>query len=270
MKILVPAHYYDTGYAGVVSGLTLSMAGELDGYEAFKAFTTDDKEYLKYTAPIYMSNPYTQNLTQGLVIISDSWMEDDTERVYLENSSTLGGTYTAKNISAVYGDGTNGGTYIYPENAITGVTKCFAIYSSTDTAYRYYRVRLTAAESQRFQIITHGYVYDVPDGYRLMPLDTSYTYRNSVVRANLVGIIYLDGLENNKIKRQHTLQLDYMNSTQKTMLLDIFKLGKGGLPMWFIDDENDKNTWIFAKMVSMTVVEDYVEYYKITINMEEY
>lgn len=270
MKILVPIYYYDAGYSDTVSGLTLTMSDELTGYESYKAFTTDDREYMKYTGNLYMSNAFTTSGIQGLVVVSDEWSEDDTDRIYLESSDTLAGTYTAKTISAVYGDSTSGTSYFYPTTSTTGKTKSFAQYSTADTSYKYYRIRCQHTSSQRFQNITHGYVYDLPDGYRIEDQNFNYTYKNSIVKTNLVGNIYWDGLQNNSIKKSHALTFEYLTSTQKETLLDIFKLGRGGLPVWFIEDETDNNTWMYAGMKTMTVSEPYVDYYKVTINLVEY
>ena len=275
-KILIPMWYYDSGYAGTVSGLSLSMSGQDTGYEVYKAFTSDDREYLKVTSSnIIMTSPYTASGTQGVVMISEDFFTSTSNLLYLYKDDNIGfSSPTVKLMSAIYGDGTSGGggTYIYAGGSpITGRTKTFAEYIGTETSYQYFRFTIGPAPlDQEIIHLCHGIVYDLPDGYRVQDQNFNYKYSNSIVRTNLVGNIYWDGFQNNSIKKSHALMFEYLNSTQKDMLLNIFQLGKGGLPVWFIDDETDNDTWMFVGMTTMTVSEPYVEYFNVTINLVEY
>jgi len=274
MFVLVPMWYYDSGYAGTVSDLSLSMSGELIGYEAYKAFTTDDREYLKVTnSNIDMTSPYTcSGLVQGVVMVSEDFFTSTSNALYLYKDDNQGfSSPTVKNISTIYGDGTSGGSYIYAGGtSITGRTKTFATYTA-DTSYQYYRFTIGPSPlNQKINLLCHGGVYTIPSGYRIQDYETKFTNRGSVVKTNLLGNVFWDGLQNNSLKREHQLVLEYMTGEQKDELVSIFTLGRGILPVWFIDDENDNDTWMYAAMTSMSVTETAVEYYNVTIDLREY
>lgn len=272
-KFLIPMWYYESGYSGTVSGLSLSMSGESDGYEVYKGFSTDDREYLKYTGYVVMTNPYVSSGTQGAVVVSNHLLSSTSNKLYLQKDDNSGFTSpTTKIISAVYGDGVADGTgsYLYAGGSpITGTTKSLIIYSG-DTEYQYYRFWVDPTNNQRLQILTHGIVYDTPDNYRIEEKTFNYKYHNSMVYDNLLGNVYYDGLQNNGIKKTHELNFEYVNNTDKGQLLSIFQLGKGGLPVWFLDDLTDNETWMYCGINSMKISEPYAGYFTINLNLMEY
>lgn len=273
-KFLVPMSYYTSGYSGTVNDFTLTMSGATVGYEVYKAFSTDDKEYLKYTGYIVMSNEYVSSGTQGTVVVSNHLLSSTSNKLYLQEDDNSGfSTPTTKTIAAIYGDGEIGDdtfNYLYAGSSpITGITKSLVIYPGS-TSYQYYRYWVTPTSNQRIQMLTHGILYDVPDNYRLESKSFEYSYRGSEVYENLLGTIYYDGVQNNYLKKTHTLEFQYLNETDKNTLLTIFQLGKGGLPIWFIDDTSDNTSWIFCGMKTMQVSEPYINYFNVTIKLVEY
>jgi len=276
MKILVPMWYYSSGYAGSVSSLNLTMTSEELGFEAYKAFTTDDREYMKFASThLEMENPYINSGTQGGILISSDFFTDTSNLLYLYKDDNSGfSSPDVKYIQTLYGDGDTGGggQYIYAgASPITGTTKTLAIYNGTEVSYQYFRFTVAPAPlDQEVTTLTHGIVYDMPDTYRIEDYSTGYEYRKSRVYTNLLGTIYWDGLQNNLVKRTHVLEFQYLNEAQKDELIAIFELGKGILPVWFIDDTSDNDTWMYCAMKTASVTEEVVDYYTVILNLEEY
>lgn len=269
-KLIVPMHLFDSGYAGAVNNLKLNMYGESTGFEVHKAFTTDDREYLKITDGIDLAYPFVKNGTQAIFLLSDDFLSDETNKLYLYKDTTENYlSSTLKTPIAVYGDGAIESTYFTAATALSGLTKSIIIYPA-DNQFQYYRILISPISSQRIQSLMHGIIYDLPDGYRLSNREYGYKYSGSIIKTNLVGNIFFDGVQNNGVKRSHTLSYEYLSETDKDFLLDIFKLGKGGLPMLFADDVFDNRTWMIIGIKSMSVTEKYAGYYDITLNIQEY
>jgi hypothetical protein len=268
--LLIPMHYYNTGYKGSAAKLNSSMAGELTGYEIYKGFSSDTKEYLKVTGNIDITYPYVNGGVQAVAVISDNLLSSTTNKLYLYKAALPDYSNAIIKTPAIkYGDGITSDTYFSTLFPVDRQTKSIAVYSN-DTAYNYYRISITPASQQKIQMLMHGVLNTLPDGYRLSERDYSYKYNYSSVKINLVGNVYYDGLQNNGVKRTHTLSYEYLSEVDMLNLLDYFKLGKGGLPMYFVDDENNPDSWMLCGITSMNVTEKYAGYFNATLNIFEY
>lgn len=253
MKILIPYHYYSTN-------INIALTGETTGYEIRKALSPDLREYSKVSASANTDFNYssvTNSYKSGLLLVSDTFnVLTDSFNIY-------------KSLSADYSSAT-GLSYenYYGSTGTDKFLKIFPAESTTD--YKYFRIDITGTTSaHNVNHICHGYVFELPETFRNVDQSFDYRYPLSEVSVNLKGKIYFDGWQTNGLKQDHTLQFEWLNSTEKNKLIDMFQLGKGGLPVWFIEDETDVNTWKLVAMKTLTISEPYTQYFKVEITLRE-
>ena len=243
MKILLPNQNYS-------SGMNFSVQNEVVDYEIERAFSPDTDEYAKITSGSYTYMDYTgtNSGTPALLMLSDSYnlqpgLETDTSGAF--------STPTVMNISASYGD------YLQLREY------------SNNPGENYFRVSLGSGSTEEIRAIVYGRTYDLPSGNtRLEAQSESYKYFKSKTYVNLAGIVKYSGLQTH-LRRKHKLRFEYLNSTDKDMLLSIFLASKGSLPVWFIDDEADESTWRFVILKEMIIKEPHAGYFSVEISMEE-
>jgi hypothetical protein len=230
--ILLPMQYKATG-------MSISMAGEQSGFEARRLLSADMREKVYITGEINLVFPRTFSGQPALVYAGDGEVTD-----------LLSGTK---------------GTYIKrTEVATYGIYKRLTLYNQTDDLSH----RITA--SGQLIHLTYGILHQLPEGKMLTTRSTVLKYEKSEVKFNLSGNLSYDGIMNNGPRSSFTLAFEYLSDIEKDKLVDIFKTGRGVLPMWFIDDLNDEATWKLIRMVTMGIKEPYAGYYSVSIEVKEF
>ena len=115
-----------------------------------------------------------------------------------------------------------------------------------------------------------GRLWDLPTAYQTYDRSYDNVYDNSSVFSNPLGEAKYRGQLNSNIKRTITLEWRYLPTSDKDDLLNIFKRGKGGLPIWYFDDTSDTGFWIFGAMKTLTLTEPAAGAFNITIQLAEF
>lgn len=253
------------------NNLSISMSvASSSTYEPRKAFTSDLGEYGKIKDLIILTYPYTSVGTQGLLIKSDTVLNDTGKQIVLMNSLTLNrGDYTSITPTSVYGNASISGDSLINNNNPTDVL-VLGEYPN-DSTWRYYAVYLSgSSDYENIHSMTHGILYDIGSGHRLEEQSFDYDFPQFNIRYSLLGKTRWNGWKNTKNQRSHNLQLRGISKEMKDVILNIFTLGKGGLPIWFIDDESDSNTWMYVYIPTMNLTEPNDRMYNITLQLMEF
>lgn len=244
-KILIPMNYYSN------ANLTLSQTGEIAGYEIRKSASSDNSEYAKISpgSLAYYSYQSVNMLEEmGVMVKSDTLLAD----IELESSGDAIAYNHVLNLATYGSQGLS--LYRYVQN----------------TGERFYRISHNSEGTENFQNITLGTLIDMPDGFLKQDKQYDYNYNGSSVSSNLTGKIRYDGWENGGTRRNTQIVYEYLSPEEKDKLIEVFKLGKGVMPVWFIEDETDSNTWMMISMTSMFIAEPSADYFNVSINVEEF
>lgn len=262
-KILVPMHYYTSGFSGD-SSYNITMSSENTGYEARKAFTVDRNEFLEYTNEIIMGTKFASAGTQGVYMDSDEIFDSTSKNFHLKRNTTIQtptGVWGHSNVEV-------SGDHVEVSSGVTGRVLMLASYSSQGS-YFDYRFSITNATNDRIQSLMHGVLYDMPGNYS-EEREVAYEYPKSKTYSNLLGNIRFDGLSTPGIKRKHTVIFNEVNSTDRDLLITIYTLGKGGAPILWVGDTSNDSTWMVCGMKELVVTEPYVDAYNLSLTLEEF
>ena len=166
-----------------------------------------------------------------------------------------------------FSDFTGGGYTVRSPLSSYGTDKKLYMYQTVGS---YYQHKIIAPINSSLYHITYGSLQSLPDSKLMIQRDYNYTLPGSSVDINLNGEISWSGYQNNGLKRSGTLIFEFMDSSEKDTVLNIFKYGKGCLPMWFIDDITDESTWMLLSLRTLRITEPYVDYFTAEISWEEF
>ena len=232
--VLIPTFYYDGFFS-------ISMAGELAGYEAKKTFSPDIIEYTKSTAPIKITETYLDTSSIAMMYIGGTG--------FISLGEYNGSSYITKTPTGIY-----------------GTTKKLYLY------YRSYNPmhQVSTTNGTIVNHIMYGKWIVLPDSKFRIERNFAYSYQGSEVNINLNGGITFDGIANNGVKRQGTLSFEYLTPAEKDLIVDIYNKGRGCLPLWFIDDIYDENSWILCSWKTLKLTEPFAAYFNIDISLVEF
>jgi len=151
----------------------------------------------------------------------------------------------------------------------SGRIRALAEYPSQSSYYNY-SISCSSASDDSIQGLMHGLLYSLPDNNQSEVQSYTLQYPKSRVYNNLIGGVKFDGLSTPGYKRQVTAKWNEVSSTQRDTMVTIFTLGKGGLPVLFVNDVTDANSFYVVGMKSLTVTEPYVEAFNVSLLMEEF
>lgn len=259
----------------LVSNMTAEMASEQTTFELYKALSVDDYEYARITDDMKFTFPYIPTgKTWGLYIKMEKFLEDADNYwdigIADESSYT---EYDRQDAVTLYGDGTILGGLIRSGvgGEIEGITQTFAELTDLEDGYFYIRHQCLPQRSPavRCYNLVYGMIYDLPDGQQLEGRTFTYEYPDSTGFTKLLGGVTHSGYSNNGPKRATTLSWKYLTEAQKDELIEMFKLGRGGLPVMYFPDTADKTTWMYCVMKTLTLEETHTKYYTISIDLQE-
>ena len=245
-------------------------------FEFRKAISPDLDEYAKFNDDFFVGFAY-ENVdavyNKGVLLSSDTWFANADNRIVLKSSDEQ--NYSSASIKPVlnsYGGAVGIGTYpcnsVKPSPVVTTGEKCLIKYDN-DNSYKYHYIDVSGSEIQKIQNITHGILIDVSD-FKTMEYKENKDYRQTKVTQTLRGEITWDGYSQSSTTKTFTLEFNNTTEDEKDKIIYLFKLGKGGLPIWVIEDEDDTDTWSMVKMTTANVTEPYDKMFNISITCEEF
>ena len=218
--ILIPMSYYGS--------LTTAMTGQHQGFEIQKMLSSDLREYCKFTSDLYLTYSLENQSTYRALL-----------KIGAGNISSFydftGGSYTLRTPLATFGSGN-------------------MTIKEYQTVGSYYQHKISAPINSEFNHLCYGILQPLPDSKLRIERDYNFTLPGSSVDINLNGKISYSGFQNNGIKRAGTLTFEYMSSSEKDTLLNIYKLGKGCLPLWWIEDTSNTDTWMQLSLRTMKLI----------------
>lgn len=241
MKILLPNQNY-------AENMTFSVENEVTNYEIKRAFSYDMDEYAKITpgSYVFMDFTSTNSGTPGLLLLAETY---NAAPILVTDDNAGFASATTLNISASYGD-----------------TLQLREYAN-NPGERYFRLDLNSVSTEEIKNIIYGRVYNLPEG-RLEDNEMVSSYYKSKVFSTLDGTVKYSGVLTH-IRNKTSINFEYLNSTDKDMLLNIYLYSKGTLPVWFIEDSSDESTWMQVMMKTINIREPFAGYFKVSISMEE-
>lgn len=239
--ILIP----EQNYCG---GINFYSDIETAGYELNKSYSTDTKEFSKLSgiSNLYFNFPsVAADGTQALLF----WSYNYNGSIILETSSDPDfETISPMIIQSSY-----------------GIFKRLIVYSNQGSLY--YRIKPTGADIDLIKV-NFGRLIQIPENFRVRFQSKNLKYENSTVYNNLLGQIRYDGFENNGIQASYKLEFNYLDEQDRDLLVEIFKLGKGCLPLWFIEDVQDEESWALVEFKELQYEEPAPGYFNISISVE--
>lgn len=222
--------------------------------------------------------PFLKSKPRGLYIKSDTAFFDTDSSNY--TIYQLGRGVEEISVSGVapalfYGDGTAhaSGIATYPG---TGDNRLYSkqtlmVYSADaiNNTFRFNTRSIGNAHPNTFiQELIYGVLYTLPTN-EVYDRTTGYTYGAPTIQYTELGKPITNGFHSTKIKRKLALKFDYLTSDEVGGLRDIFLAGRGGLPMLYIQDDDDTDTWIYCTIPNMTIEEPIPCYFDVTFTLEE-
>jgi hypothetical protein len=242
MFILIPHQNFS-------GDINFSVESEVSNYELKRAYSSDIKEYAKIPAASKISFDFSaiNSGTQALLI----WSKNYSGTPAMQSSSSYDfSVINTLNIASAY-----------------GTNKKLVVYSNQGSLF--YRINPIGVDVDLKQM-SFGRLYNLPNSARLENRTHSYKYELSEIYFNLLGEKRYSGFENQGMRRSHNLDFEYLSETDKNTLIDIFTLGRGCLPVWYIDDPNDATSWMLVKLKELNYSEPYAGYFNVSISMEEF
>lgn len=244
MKILLPNQNFS-------QDMNFKITSETTDYEIKRAFSPDSYEHAKVDTNdfVYMDFSSINSGTPSLLI----WNRDNTlvtNPILVSDIDDNFNTPTTLNISVSYGD---------------GYLRLFEY--SNNPGELFLRLYLQNTITEEIRAIVYGRIYNLPDG-RLEDRSQSFKYFKSKVTVGLSGIINYSGLQTS-LRKKNKIKFEFLDLNDKDILETIFLASKGFLPVWFIEDETDPDTWIQVIMNTFNIKEPFAGYFTVEISMEE-
>jgi len=233
---------------------------------------TSSNGYINYSYYTQSSNPDEFSTSKMAMYISTDTLFFNTNQNWrFKYSTNSGSTYTNYTVQEIYGDGTAGPTYCRCNSTSSNAKIFKSIYESNSTVkYKWFnfKVEYPNLREQRFFEMMHGWLIDLPDPIEAYEIQNNYF--GSKITTTTFGNTKFSGWHNYNRK---TIQLnfEFLTNSQKNLIVKIFELSKGGLPILFIEDEEDKSTWFIGFIKSpLTLSEPIAEAFNIEMQIEEY
>lgn len=198
-------------------------------------------------------------------------------------SDQVGAGYTTQDVSQVYGDNSSNApndTDVYCSGlAVVSDRRrgkiVFTKEGLASATYPYNRLLLGTAdatgngENEKIYDVMFGILMNLPTGKTFID-QTTDTYYGSDVTARAFGQVVQNSKMGSGRKRQASIIFKKLNTTEKTLVFDIFKYSRGGFPLLIIQDETDVTTWFKGIATSLEITEPYACIYNATMVVEEY
>ena len=274
--LISPLHPDDLGF-----GLPASIDNDPDnsficiaygtGTAGTDVFWTFDESALGVT-------PFLKSKPRGLYVNCDtSFFEADSSNYTIYQ---LGRGVSEISLSGIapstfYGDGTihasgvatypgTGGNRLYSKQTIM----VFPPDAINDT-FRFSTYVVGNAHPNSFiQELIYGVLYTLPSN-EVLDRTTGFSYTTPTVQYTELGKVITNGFHSTKIKRKLALKFDYLTSDEVNGIRDIFLAGRGGLPILYIQNEDDTDSWVYCTLPNMTIEEPIPCYYEVTLSLEE-
>ena len=221
--------------------------------------------------------PFLKGKPRAVYVKTDTaFFDTDTSNYYIYQFKRGLSVLTLSGISPtyVYGDGTihASGVATYPQVSDEILEPAQTImYFSSDVVHNYFSFFISAVGSVNannfIQQLVYGVLYTLPEN-EIFERVTNYSYQGTIDYTEL-GKPILDSLHSPGVKRSFNLQFDYLDEDEMNGLRDVFVAGKGGLPMLYIGDLDDTDTWIYCTISTMAIEEPQPCYFTVSLNLEE-
>jgi len=243
------------------------------GFETQYALDTDKNSYM------LVDTGSSNSLTIGYITSSLPTEFSEYYPCCYMRSTTVGGnnvklqysndssSFSDYTISTLYGDGVNSGSYIGFTSG--SEVESIAIFNQKNL-YKYFKfyIQNSLNNNNKLQSMMNGLYITLPDSAE--DYDVDYTYHGHEVTKTQFGNVRFSGWQNSGNRRKKAMKFEYITATQKDMLVKIFELSKGGLPLLYVDDETNNSTWMQCYMGTLTVTEPIAEAFSVTFDLEEY
>lgn len=255
-------------------GFTATVDSNINSFETYKAFSTDNGEYYRYNGTtslafdrVFIDSPQAVMYYGDEILVSAA-----TEiRLFTDDEYPVSPVdMTLKVPQAVYGDGTINGTGLFFATEFDALSLSLVTYTE-ETAFTYFALHCPYEKARpRFYNITAGILVELPNYKQKATKSIARKYVSSGYDNSVVGRPLWKGMLDNNLRRNFTLQFEFLTPDQRNTVLRIFKRGNGALPMWYIPDLTDNTTWVYCSLPSMSVSEPYAEYFNVDLKVEEY
>lgn len=136
----------------------------------------------------------------------------------------------------------------------------FSIMRDTDPA---------PAGDKNLYTIFHGVLIPLPQDHNSEIRGEEYKYHGSKINIGPSGREKWTGLATNGPKRKKDFRWIALGETDKDLLLDIFEALHGGLPVWYFENLDDKDTWFQARIAQNDERENNHGSFEVAWTMEE-
>jgi hypothetical protein len=253
----------------------VTMSVETPNFRIYKALSSDKNEYAIVNTNIDLKYPWVATCSQAVYIEAYDYFFNLDNISHLQIASSSDYTDVVNlSCSKVYGTSVEISDYGYNQIALTNWPSNSQVISlwPAATKYQYYRWNQTNphASQEKMYVFMHGILMNLPNGYMIEDKTTEYRYPKSSTDRNLLGDITFDGVQNTGYQRSFNLEFQYLPSSSMSELVDMYKLGKGGLPVLFVEDSADVSTWIICGMKNLSVKEIVAGGFNVSFELQEF